>query len=131
MKFCYFADDNLPRLKNKTYSDYKPEPDEWKLLDLIQEVLQVYCSSFFPIFILKTVKFCQEPRNAQASFSSETEPTLWRAIPILDCLQSRWQTLAATPKFWPVRPAILKGIEKLKKWYTDIKDRDTYFICLG
>ncbi|KAF8974784.1 hypothetical protein BDZ97DRAFT_1647446, partial [Flammula alnicola] len=39
-KFCFFADDHLPKLKNKSYSDYKLAEDEWKLLDLIKEVLQ-------------------------------------------------------------------------------------------
>lgn len=47
MKFCQCADDNLPKLKNKNYSNYKPEPDEWKLLDLIREVLQVFIVSSF------------------------------------------------------------------------------------
>jgi hypothetical protein len=40
-KFCVFADEKLPKLKNKKYADYKFEPDEWKMLDLIQEVLAV------------------------------------------------------------------------------------------
>ncbi|KIL54069.1 hypothetical protein M378DRAFT_19230 [Amanita muscaria Koide BX008] len=85
---------------------------EWKLLDLIREVLE-------------------EPRGAQASFSSETEPTLWKAIPILECLLSRWETLAKAPRFAAIHPAILKGIEKLKKWYINIKESETYFICLA
>lgn len=42
LKFCALADDQLPKLKNKKYSEYKIEPDEWKLLDLVREVLQVY-----------------------------------------------------------------------------------------
>lgn len=41
LKFCALADDQLPKLKNKRYSEYKIESDEWKLLDLIREVLQV------------------------------------------------------------------------------------------
>jgi hypothetical protein len=42
-KFCLFADEKLPKLKNKKYSDYKLEPGEWEILDLVQEVLAV-CS---------------------------------------------------------------------------------------
>ena len=40
-KFCVFADEKLPKLKNKKYADYKFESEEWKMLDLIQEVLAV------------------------------------------------------------------------------------------
>jgi hypothetical protein len=40
-KFCLFADEKLPKLKNKMYSDYKLEPSEWEILDLVQEVLAV------------------------------------------------------------------------------------------
>ncbi|PCH37303.1 hypothetical protein WOLCODRAFT_158023 [Wolfiporia cocos MD-104 SS10] len=31
-----------------------------------------------------------EPYNAQTTFSSENKPTVWRAIPTLECLQKRW-----------------------------------------
>ena len=39
--------------------------------------------------------------------------------------------MAKTPKFEPVRDAILKGIEKLKKWHSNVKENDAYFIALG
>ena len=41
IKFCVFADEKLPKLKNKKYADYKFESEERKMLDLIQEVLAV------------------------------------------------------------------------------------------
>ena len=60
LKFCALADDQLPKLKNKKYSEYKLESDEWKLLRLIREVLQVYLLSlaiaFNLIFLLGTAK---------------------------------------------------------------------------
>jgi hypothetical protein len=43
-KFCLFADEKLPKLKNKNYFDYKLEPGEWEILDLVQEVLAVHDS---------------------------------------------------------------------------------------
>lgn len=46
LKFCALADDQLPKLKNKRYSEYKLEPDEWKLLGLVREVLQVLFIQF-------------------------------------------------------------------------------------
>ncbi|EDR09009.1 uncharacterized protein LACBIDRAFT_326679 [Laccaria bicolor S238N-H82] len=51
-KFCVFADEKLPKLKNKKYADYKFESEEWKMLDLIQEVLaetMVALDKFSPV----------------------------------------------------------------------------------
>jgi hypothetical protein len=73
----------------------------------------------------------QEPRDAQASFSSETTPTVWRTIPTLECLQQRWETMAETPKFARVKHAIMNGLEKLRKWYSALGETDAYFICLS
>ena len=41
---CLFADEKLPKLKNKNNSDYQFEPGEWEILGFIQEVLAV-CNS--------------------------------------------------------------------------------------
>jgi hypothetical protein len=73
----------------------------------------------------------QETRDAQASFSSESVPTVWKTIPTLECLQQNWETLANTPKFAPVKHGIEKGLEKLKKWYMATDQTDIHFICLG
>ncbi|KAF8801156.1 hypothetical protein BYT27DRAFT_7010983, partial [Phlegmacium glaucopus] len=99
-KFCLVADTcgQVPKLQNKAYSDYYLTSAEWTLLELMREVLQ-------------------EPRDAQASFSSETAPTVWRTIPILECLQEHWEIMAKTSKFRPVKLAIEKGLAKLNKWY--------------
>ncbi|KAF9546816.1 hypothetical protein CPC08DRAFT_769581 [Agrocybe pediades] len=107
-KFCQLADDTLPKLKNKSYSEYKLNSHEWKLLVLIQEVLQ-------------------EPHNAQQSFLAETQPMLWKAIPILECLQACWRVLAEQPKFEPVKTVILKGLQKLDKWHTHVLYQSTQF----
>ncbi|KAF8801155.1 hypothetical protein BYT27DRAFT_7342075 [Phlegmacium glaucopus] len=113
-KFCLVADTcgQVPKLQNKAYSDYYLTSAEWTLLELMREVLQ-------------------EPRDAQASFSSETAPTVWRTIPILECLQEHWEIMAKTSKFRPVKLAIEKGLAKLNKWYKAIDETDVYFICLG
>ncbi|THG95518.1 hypothetical protein EW026_g6148 [Hermanssonia centrifuga] len=114
MKFCLVADASkkVPKLRNKEYSDYMVTESEWQLLELIYEVLA-------------------EPREAQAAFSSETYSTVWRAIPTLECLQERWETMAKQPKFASIKFAIDAGLEKLRKWYKAIDDSDMYFICLA
>ncbi|KAF5313763.1 hypothetical protein D9619_013714 [Psilocybe cf. subviscida] len=111
MRFCYYADENLPKLKNKQYADFKIETSEWRALELILEVLA-------------------EPRKAQATFSSETETTVWKAIPVLDCLRAKWTMFSKVVKFYPIYEAIIAGLEKLDKWYHEISKRETYYICL-
>ncbi|KAF8801927.1 hypothetical protein BYT27DRAFT_7011862, partial [Phlegmacium glaucopus] len=100
-QFCLCADENLPKLRNKKYSDYLLVEYKWEQLGLIKEVLE-------------------DPRFAQASFSSETEPTVWKAIPILELLQDHWETILNVGKFTPVHDAIERGLEKLRKWYMRI-----------
>ena len=90
----------------------------------------MYVCAIFLKFIFDTYIY-QEPRSAQADFSSETEPTLWKAIPVLECMLNRWQVLSEATKFTLLQHAILKGIEKLEKWYLNIKETETYFTCIG
>ncbi|KAH9007830.1 hypothetical protein EDB84DRAFT_1447292 [Lactarius hengduanensis] len=72
-----------------------------------------------------------EPREAQATFSSEKTPTVWRTIPTLECLQERWELMARNAKFARVKHAIEKGLAKVKKWYGSISETDAYFVCLA
>jgi hypothetical protein len=59
------------------------------------------------------------------------EPTLWKAIPILECIRASWNVFAKADKFKPLHSAILKGLEKLEKWYSNVKHSDAYLTSLG
>lgn len=39
--------------------------------------------------------------------------------------------MANVAKFAPVKDAIFQGISKLGKWYSNVKECDTYFVCIG
>jgi hypothetical protein len=73
----------------------------------------------------------QEPANAQQSFSSSKDPTVWRVIPVLEFLQESWENMANNPKFALISHAIKAGLENLCKWYRKVDDTNVYFICLG
>ncbi|KAG1836457.1 hypothetical protein DFJ58DRAFT_865039 [Suillus subalutaceus] len=73
----------------------------------------------------------QEPPDAQQSFSVTCEPTVWRTIPVLECLQETLQNMAGTSKFNRFSTAIEAGVINLRKWYGKTDDMDTYFICLA
>jgi hypothetical protein len=75
--------------------------------------------------------YLQDPRDAQASFSSETQPTLWKALPTLEALQDRWETFASMSKFSRLKESIKKGIEKMNKYYRLLDNNNVAFICLG
>jgi hypothetical protein len=73
----------------------------------------------------------QEPATAQQTFSSSNDPTVWRAIPILEFMQEAWENMANLTKFHEFRMAIEAGLANLRKWYRKVDDTDAYFICLG
>ncbi|THG95548.1 hypothetical protein EW026_g6127 [Hermanssonia centrifuga] len=102
----------IPKLRNKKYSDFAISNTEWEQLRLIYEVLD-------------------EPQATQAAFSSEKYSTVWRTIPTLECLQEHWEIMVKEPKFAKISFAIEAGLEKLQKWYKAVDDSAMYFICLG
>ncbi|KAG6829548.1 hypothetical protein H0H87_010965 [Tephrocybe sp. NHM501043] len=91
-KFCILADSSpkVPNLAKKNYLDYKLSRDHWTILELIQEVLQ-------------------EPREAQTQFSSEKFPTVYKTLPILEFLISRWENFASLNNW--LQKAILSRVQ--------------------
>jgi hypothetical protein len=71
------------------------------------------------------------PAEAQQTFSSSRNPTVWRTIPVLEYLQQQWESMECLTKFEAVAPALSAGLENLSKWYRKTDDTDAYFICLG
>lgn len=130
-KFTLLADedDKVPKLKPpKTYSMFKLTEREWKLLMLIREVLKVRHSCFSAyISILTQVK---EPATACQTFSHATRPTVYRAFPVIEFMQQKWEVMAKTSKYAQVAPALEAGLHNLNKWYKVLDESDMYFICL-
>jgi hypothetical protein len=73
----------------------------------------------------------QEPATAKQTFSSSSEPTVWRTIPVLEFLLQSWENMAELPKISELKPALHKGLANINKWYRKVNDTDAYFICLG
>ena len=89
---------------------------------LLNVLVQTISSSF---------QWLQEPADAQQSFSSSRDPTVWRVIPVLEFLRELWLNMARHLKFDEVEDAIRSGLENLEKWYSKTDDMDVYFVCLG
>ncbi|KAG2050400.1 hypothetical protein BDR06DRAFT_1011235 [Suillus hirtellus] len=86
-------------------------------------------SDWVQLLLLREV--LQEPANATQSFSSAKNPTVWRAIPVLEFLQQSWQNMADDEKFSSIADALQAGLENLGKWSHKMDEIDVYFICLG
>jgi hypothetical protein len=113
-KFTVLADDDdrVPNLKPpKTYAMFKLTEGEWRLLELIREGLKGPALS------------CQ-------TFSHSNRPTAFRAFPIIESMQQRWELMARDPRYAQIVPGLEAGLHNLRKWYRALDDSSVYFICL-
>jgi len=64
-------------------------------------------------------------------FSSETQPTVGRTLPVLEYLLVNWNNMLELPKFALVKSGLEKGIAKIEKWHKATSQTDIAFTCLG
>ncbi|KAG2754229.1 hypothetical protein P692DRAFT_201667915, partial [Suillus brevipes Sb2] len=63
-------------------------------------------------------------------FSSETQPTLWCAIPAIEELQTAWEMKLNLPKYEIYKDAIQAGLDKIGKYYRKFDDKPVYVLAL-
>jgi hypothetical protein len=90
---------------------FKLDNKEWALLELIRDCLA-------------------EPATACQSFSAATPPSLLHALPAIEFMQEKWETMAKLPKYAPVVDGLNRGLVNLRKWYNNMDDTDMYLISL-
>ena len=66
-----------------------------------------------------------------AIFFGEKEPTLWRALPAIEELQTAWETKCKKRSFALYHDALNDGLNKVKKYYTRFDEKPAYIIALG
>jgi hypothetical protein len=113
-KFTLLADDDkrVPDLKpSKSYAMFKLTEGEWRLLELIRDGLR-------------------EPSLTCQSFSHSNRPTVFRAFPVIEYMQQRWECISRASKYAQIVPALDAGLKNLCKWYRSLDDSSVYFICL-
>ena len=64
-------------------------------------------------------------------FSSEQLPTLWRALPAIESLQTAWEAKRDDPHFAIYYSAINDGLAKLQKYYSRFDEKPSYVLALG
>ncbi|KAH9028420.1 hypothetical protein EDB83DRAFT_2230091, partial [Lactarius deliciosus] len=64
------------------------------------------------------------------AFSADKYPGLYRALPVLEDLQSAWEAKLEEPRFKIYHKAIRDGLAKLKKYYCRFDEKPTYILAL-
>ena len=67
----------------------------------------------------------------QQYFSSEHLPTLWRALPAIEQLQTAWEAKRDDERFAIYQDAITDGLEKIRKYYSCFDKKPSYVLALG
>jgi hypothetical protein len=73
----------------------------------------------------------QDSNQIQQYFSSEKEPTLWRALPALEELQTAWEKKRDNPKYALYKDALSKGLDKIGKYYSLLDDKPSFVLALS
>ncbi len=107
-----------------TFSD-----DDWKRVREAADLLAVrYAVPLSQDYVLTLV---QDSNRIQQASSAEKRPTLWRALPLIEELQTAWERKRDNPRFARYRSAINDGLAKLNKYYSRFDEKPAYIIALG
>jgi hypothetical protein len=64
-------------------------------------------------------------------FSAEKRPTLWRALPVIEELQTAWEAKRDSPKYALYHDAINDGLDKLNKYYSRFDQKPCFILALS
>ena len=73
---------------------------------------------------------CQESGKAHKQFSSETEPTVWKTLPVIENFIQHWEDLASQPKYATLQPAIQAGLQTVYKYFGKVTRSSAQIIDL-
>lgn len=114
-KFTLLADRSkqVPKLTGgRLYSSFELDEEEWTIVQLLKEVLE-------------------ESARATQSFSSDSTPALYRALPSFEFVMKRWEKMLDKERFLPVHSALIAGIESLRKYYELMDVSSVYIVSLA
>jgi hypothetical protein len=72
-----------------------------------------------------------DANNIQQYFSHELQPTLWRAIPAFEELQTGWEIKRDSSRYVLYKDAINRGLAKIGKYYNKLDEKPVYILALG
>ncbi|KAH9012617.1 hypothetical protein EDB83DRAFT_2233682, partial [Lactarius deliciosus] len=75
-----------------------------------------------------------DSNQIQQCFSSENQATLWRALPLIEELQTKWEKkrdgAKGCERFAIYSTAIQDGLDKLRKYYCKFDEKPAYILAL-
>ena len=69
--------------------------------------------------------------DTHGELSANTTPMCHKVFPLLEQLQTEWETLCDDDKYFPVKHALDAGLKNMAKWYRKTDDTSIYFISHG
>ncbi|KAM6501439.1 hypothetical protein JOM56_004453, partial [Amanita muscaria] len=72
----------------------------------------------------------EDSNRIQQHFSADREPTLWRALPAIEELQTVWEAKRDNPRFMIYKTAIQEGLDKLNKYYSRFDEKPSFVLAL-
>lgn len=80
--------------------------------------------------VLDVKSILEDSNRIQQYFSSERQPTLWRALPAIEELQTAWEAKRDDPQYTIYKDAINDGLAKLNKYYSRFDEKPSYVLAL-
>ena len=81
--------------------------------------------------IRDTHEIIADANAIQHLFSHESQPALWRAIPVFEELQTAWEEKRDSLKYAPYKAALTRALDKIKKYYSKFDEKAVYVLALG
>ncbi|KZS86441.1 hypothetical protein SISNIDRAFT_420903, partial [Sistotremastrum niveocremeum HHB9708] len=80
--------------------------------------------------VLELIEILKDVQRIQQIFSSETLPTLWRAIPVFERLQTAWEKKRDDERFELYVPGLDRAYMLWKKYYCMFDDKPVFLLAI-
>jgi hypothetical protein len=68
---------------------------------------------------------------ATQSFSADTFPTMYRALPVLEAIMEQWRGMLEEDRFKPLHEGLEAALSNLEKWYHRMDETNVHIVSLG
>ncbi|KAM6504300.1 hypothetical protein JOM56_001243, partial [Amanita muscaria] len=72
----------------------------------------------------------EDSNRIQQYFSADSNPTLWRALPALEELQTAWEEKRDDLHYAPYQNAIQDGLDKINKYYSRFDEKLAFVLAI-
>jgi hypothetical protein len=87
--------------------------------------------SLFVTYFFPTEFNYQIVADTHGELSAHKTSTIHMVFPLIEKVQSRWESCCLDPVYAPVKLALEAGLKNMSKWYRKADDTSIYFISHG